>query len=225
MRHELKLAGHAHTVVMVHGLWMHGIAFALMARRLRRRGFDPRAFSYRSVRRGLDENAHALSNFLIGLDHDRPPHVLAHSLGGLVVLRVMALRPELKLGRVVLMGSPAQGASAAITLCRCAPMAALIGRSMRDWLALAPPDWPLTAEVGVISGDRSLGVARLLDAVGRPNDGVVAVSETELPQASARITLHCSHSEMLISRRAADAAAHFFSYGGFTARPAMPRDA
>lgn len=205
----------AQRLVFVHGLWMHGIVFAPMRRRLADHGHPGVAFSYPSVRRGLDDNTTLLAAFVEALRPSGPVDLIGHSLGGLLALRMMALRPDLALGRVVLMGAPVQGSQAARELLRRLPVKALIGPSIRDWLAIAPPRWPLTAETGVIAGSRSLGIARLLPGVPRPNDGLVSIAETELAGAVDRTTLHCSHSEMLFSRRAAEAAAHFLRLGRF----------
>jgi hypothetical protein len=49
------------------------------------------------------------------------------------------------------------------------------------------------------------------------NDGTVAVSETELPGASARLCLPVTHSGMLLSARVAQEAGSFLQHGRFGA--------
>ena len=92
---------------------------------------------------------------------------------------------------------------------------ALAGRSLKDWLALPRPQLPEQAEIGVLSGSRSLGLGRLVPGLPRPNDGVVAVAETRLPEAKDFITLPVSHAEMLVSRNCADQVAAFLKTGSF----------
>lgn len=202
-------------VLLVHGLWMHGAVFALMRLRLARLGFATGILSYPSARAGLDANALALAARAGPDPAAGPCHIVGHSLGGLLALRMMALRPQLSLGRVVLLGSPVQGSCAARALLGFGPTARLIGPSVRDWLALAPPDWPLTAETGVIAGTRSLATARFITSIPRPNDGVVGLEETRLAGSHDRLTLHVGHSEMLLSRELARQTAHFLRSGRF----------
>ena len=201
-------------IVLVHGLWMHGVVFALMRSRLHGQGFRTRAFSYPSLRKGLDDNSDALARFLAA-SCTRPTHLLTHSLGGLVTLRMMARHPSLPLARVVLMGSPVQGSRAAQLLSRFSPTAALLGRSLREWIQAPAPDGPLSAEVGVIAGNRGLGLGQLIPGIAHPHDGLVSIEETSLPGASDRITLKVSHSEMLVSSQCAEVAGRFFRSGRF----------
>ena len=51
------------TVILVHGLWVHGIAMELMRRRVARCGFRALAYSYPSMRLTLAENAERLARF------------------------------------------------------------------------------------------------------------------------------------------------------------------
>jgi len=59
--------GHAETVVLVHGLWMHGIALLLQRYWLAQSGFVAKTFSYPSVRRSLDENSQLLARYIADL--------------------------------------------------------------------------------------------------------------------------------------------------------------
>ena len=64
------------SVVLVNGLWLGDPALWLLARRLRRAGFQTFRFSYPSVRRDLRANAAQLHGFLT-----RVPGATVH-LGG-----------------------------------------------------------------------------------------------------------------------------------------------
>ncbi|HRP98005.1 MAG TPA: alpha/beta fold hydrolase, partial [Rhodocyclaceae bacterium] len=77
--------GRLEAVVLVHGLWMRGIVFALQRRRLARRGFAVHAFSYPSMRGTLAANARALAAFVAGVAGTRV-HLVGHSLGGVIAL-------------------------------------------------------------------------------------------------------------------------------------------
>lgn len=203
----------AETVVLVHGLWMHGIVFALLRRRLARAGFRTLAWSYPSVRRGLRDNAGALARFLAGRAAE-PVHLVGHSLGGIVIASALDRHPDPRVGRVILMGPPWTGSRSATGLQHVPGIASLIGRSMRDWLAAPRPALPGVA-IGVISGNRPLGLAGALVRLPRPHDGIVTVGETRVAGARDAVTLHVSHMEMLLSAACADQVAAFLHTGAF----------
>src|SRR5690242_19572201 len=96
---------------------MHGLAFALVRRRLARCGYTVAAFSCHTVRGTLADNAGALARFLARFDAPKI-HLVGHSLGGLVVLRLLACHADARLGRVVLMGAPYGGSHCAAVLRR-----------------------------------------------------------------------------------------------------------
>ena len=75
-------------VVYVHGLWLTGIEGGILRRRLAKTlSAETRVFSYASVRSGIAANAQALAKFLGGLRADTL-HLVGHSLGGLVILKL-----------------------------------------------------------------------------------------------------------------------------------------
>ncbi len=186
-------------ILFVHGLWMHGCVFALQRRRLAALGYRVACFSYPSVRGRLDANADALARFVAGIEAARV-HLAGHSLGGLVVLRMLVRHRPPSLGRVVLLGSPCAGSNSARVMRRLPLLSAILGRAICDWLDAPAPALPAGIEIGVIAGSRSLGLGRFLPGLSVPNDGVVAVSETRLAEASDFVLLPVGHTEMLISR-------------------------
>lgn len=202
------------TVILVHGLWMRGVAMLPQQRLLKKRGFAVRRFSYPTLRRGLEQNARSLSRFVASTGSDRI-HLVGHSLGGLVVLAMLAQYPDSRVRRAVLMGSPSMGSHCASALLRTPSLAAMVGRSLKEWLAMPRLQLPGDVEIGVISGSRSLGLGRLIPGLPRPNDGVVSVMETQLPGARDIVTLPVAHSQMLLSRACAEQVGAFLRSGSF----------
>ena len=97
------------TVICIHGIWGQGLEMTLIKRRLEKEyGFEVLLFNYPSVRGSLDENAEKLSNFIAGKQLDSA-HLLGHSLGGIIALRMLANHPDTVPGRVVCVGSPLTG--------------------------------------------------------------------------------------------------------------------
>jgi pimeloyl-ACP methyl ester carboxylesterase len=204
----------AETVVLVHGLWMHGLVFCAQQHWLRAAGFAVRRFSYPSLRGGLDDNVGALAGYIRATRGD-VVHLVGHSLGGLLVLQVLARHADARLGRVVLLGSPCAGSHCAATLAGTPLLTSLVGRTMQDWQRAARPILPPAVEIGVIAGTCSVGLGRLIPGLAQPNDGAVAVAETALPEAKEHIVLHVSHSGMLVSHACAVQTAHFLRTGRF----------
>lgn len=208
------MAGNRETVILVHGLWVRGPVFFLHQHWLTRKGYAVRRFSYPSVSDGLRQNAEALANFIAATKGDCI-HLVGHSLGGLVILTALALHPDPRLRRVVLMGSPISGCHAATVMARLSWLRAIIGRTLKEWLVAPRPQAPRSVEVGILAGDLGLGLGRLIPHLPQPSDGVVSVAETRLPEAADSIVLHVSHTGMLLSRSCDDQAAAFLESGNF----------
>lgn len=207
----------AATVILVHGLWMPATVFILHSHWLQRRGYRVRRFGYPSMRATLSQNAQRLQRF-IAATGAADIHLVGHSLGGLVILEMLAQRPDPRLRRAVLLGTPCVDSHCARRL-RGLGMSVLLGRSLGEWLSRAsncPTAAPRSAvEIGVLAGTRSVGLGRVIPGLPCPNDGVVAVAETRLPGVADFIALPVAHAEMLASRRCAAQSASFLETGRF----------
>lgn len=201
-------------VVLVHGLWMHGVAMVPLGRRIARCGFAVGRFSYRSVRHSVDENARRLADFLSGLDAPAL-HLVGHSMGGAMVLRALALRDEPRVKRVVLMGTPVAGSAAGRGLARFRVGRRMLGRSRPLWAEHPPLQAPPRVEVGVIAGSVPLGLGHLFARLAGANDGVATVDETRLRGAADSIVLHANHTGMLFSPAVARQVCSFLRHGRF----------
>jgi pimeloyl-ACP methyl ester carboxylesterase len=210
-------AGRAVTV-LVHGLWVHGVLMQLQRRYLARMGFDPVCYSYPSVRLTLTENAGRLGEFARSLAAPRI-HWVGHSLGGLVILRMLERESTLPPGRVVLAGVPYGDSRSGRVLAGNALGARALGRSMREWLDMKKPAHFPGREIGVIAGTLSVGLGRVVAPdLPAPNDGAVTVAETRLAAACDCIELPVSHTGMLLSRRVARETSAFLRDGRFDHR-------
>ena len=204
------------TVVLVHGLWVHGVWMRCMQRRIAARGYRVFCFSYPSMRRTLKENAAALSAYCRALDHETL-HLVGHSLGGLVVLHAAAREPIANLGRLVLAGTPVAGSYSAQRLAKLPGGRVLLGKCGREWLHPEQQPDPSGREIGVIAGDLSFGLGRVIAPdLPAPNDGVVQVHETRVPGMRDHIVLHVSHTAMLFAPSVAREICTFLRSGHFT---------
>lgn len=186
-------------VVLVHGLWMHGSMLHWMARRMTRAGFAVHAYSYPSVRMSMAENARRLAAYCQMLNA-RPLHLVGHSLGGLLIARLLDEPHRLDIGRVVLMGAPFVDSFAARRLMRVRAGCVAVGASVGEWLNTSHPASLANYDVGVLAGCRALGLGMVVaPGLPAPHDGTVSVAETDVPGARDRIVLNVSHTQMVMS--------------------------
>lgn len=203
------------TVVLVHGLWMHGAAMLLLNHWLARSGYGALSYSYPSVRLGLLENARRFGDYYRTLGPG-PVHIVAHSLGGLIVSKALETLSGCAPGRVVLLGPPFVECHAARCLVRLPGGRTALGRSIPEWLEGPRPALNGHREIGVIAGRRRLGLGCLVARdLPPPNDGAVSVAETRVPGMRDHVVLDVSHSGMLVSRAVARQIAAFLREGAF----------
>jgi pimeloyl-ACP methyl ester carboxylesterase len=203
-------------VVFVHGIWMTGLELLVLRRRVAACGYAVCQFHYPSLRRSPRQNAERLHAFLQGLDYE-VIHLVAHSLGGIVVLHLFDAFPDQKPGRVVMLGTPVRGSVVAQRLARCALTRPLLGRAIEQGLLGDEPRWDSPRELGMIAGTRGIGIGEvlLLGRLPRPSDGTVSLAATETSGLSDRLEVPHSHFGMLFARDVARAVCNFLKTGRF----------
>lgn len=201
-------------VIIVHGLWVHGLVMRSLAHRISECGFDAHTWSYPSMRLTLAENAERFAQYCTQLAVPRL-HIVAHSMGGLVALKMLERAPAVHCERLVLLGTPYAGSVAARRLSEFPGGELLLGRSLPQWLRESRSG-VRAAAAGVIAGTRGIGLGALIAAdLPQPHDGVVAVEETMIPGVTERIALHVSHTEMLFSSEVSQQCCAFLRNGHF----------
>ena len=202
-------------VVLVHGLWMNRYVMSYLARQLRRAGYDVVAFGYSSALRPFEENVAALAAFV----RTRPAmriHLVAHSLGGVLVLSALSRLSDLDIGRAVLLGAPINGSIGASQFMRHAFGRFCVGATQKLWQSFPSLRCDGQVEIGVIAGTRRIGLGRFFTALPHPNDGVVCVEETRIAGLTDHVVLPVSHTGMLFARPVAEQTVQFLRTGRFT---------
>jgi pimeloyl-ACP methyl ester carboxylesterase len=166
------------------------------------------------MRGSLSHNASILAHFAENIAAPRI-HFIGHSLGGLLILQMLHEFPQIRVGRIILAGSPYNACRVATKLARRSLGRYILGRSMLQWLGQALPSSNPAYDIGVIAGRRGIGGGRLISRLASPNDGVVAVEETRIAFARDQIVLDVNHSGMLLSAELARQACIFLRRGHF----------
>jgi pimeloyl-ACP methyl ester carboxylesterase len=211
----------AQSVVLLHGVWMPGSAMRFLRYYLRtEHGYTGHLFSYPSVAGTLDENADLLADFIDSQELTQS-HLVGHSLGGVVALRMLARYPDVVSGRLVCLGSPLRGSRTASTLRTYRWGRAIVGKTLEDGVLESPAsEWAVAAmrthEVGSIAGKRSVGVGRVVASFDGDNDGTVAVAETRLPGLRDHLCMEVSHTGLVLSGDVAAQVAQFLKRGKFS---------
>ena len=195
------------TVVLVHGLWMTGREMRVLGGRLEEAGFRVRYFRYRSWRGGLAQAAGDLRKFVEAADGERV-HLVGHSLGGVVIAKMVEEAPLSRPGRVAMLGSPMGGSAAAGIMSRRRVGRWLVGGVIREGIVEHSPKWPGGRDLLVVAGDIPLGSGLLL-GLPKPHDGVVRVEETRV-EGVRTVTVRASHVGLLLSRKVAALLSGYF---------------
>ncbi len=201
-------------VVLVHGLWYGRPSMLPLAARLRRRGWDCALFGYSSVFGRPADNVARLAEWAEKIDGD-PLHFVGHSLGGLLILKMLTdSGGALPGGRVVLLGSPLNGSAVARRMARVRALKLWVGQA-EALLDQGVEELPEGRKVAAIAGTSSLGAGRLIARLEKPHDGTVTVAETRVPGLADHTDLPVSHTGLVFSRAVAHAVVSFLHHGQF----------
>ncbi len=205
------------TVVLVHGLWMKGLELLPLAWSLRRAGYEVRFFRY-FTRHPLAPSAARLRDQL-SKPGPAPVHLLGHSLGGLLLCHLAAQGGLPENGRVLMLGTPLAPSHAARDFGRRRLGRWMLGPHTLEALLGERPPWPANRPLGVIAGERGIGMGTLVArGLPRPNDGSVCVAETQTPEVTQHLVVPHSHFGMLWARDVRDQVLHYLRTGRFEPR-------
>lgn len=197
-------------VVLACGLWMPAATMALLGARLRRAGFAPRTFAY-DGRAPFAANLERLAQF--ALRCGAAPHLVGHSLGGVLVFDMLSARADVSARRVVLLGAPVRGSLSGRRLARHAIGRWMLGGCAPRWRE-RDASWSRPERLGVIAGTAPLGLGRLLGRLPGEHDGVVTVEETAVAGAEER-RVREGHSLLGVSAAVAALVQRFLRDGRF----------
>ena len=200
-------------VLLVHGLFMRATMLRPMMAQLRRRGYQCLALTYPTRNQTLHDSVAQHLPQIQDFAGDASLFAIGHSLGGLYLRHLHQQWPQgLARGRVVTLGTPHLGSKVGRYFYERPWRRRILGHCWEQGLDGNAPAWDAAIPLLSIAGTKAIGVGSALGifAADEPNDGTVAVSETELPQAAAFYRLHTSHSALQFDRTAAALADRWF---------------
>ena len=204
-------------VIIVHGLWMTGLELGVLQHRLRAdHGFEASIFSYPSIMGSINEHVASLHAYVQSQRAERM-HFVGHSLGGIVILKMLETYTDIPPGRVVCLASPMQGSCAVDGFARWPFARAALGAAIcEEVLSTKQRKWDGRRDVGIIAGSLSIGLGRLFADFHEASDGTLLVSETKLDGAKDHVVMPVSHTGIVFSAEATAEIAHFLKDGKFS---------
>jgi pimeloyl-ACP methyl ester carboxylesterase len=190
-------------VLLVHGMGRSPLSMWRLARALHASGCVTETFGYVAAWQSIDAMVARLQERLTQMA-DGDYVVIGHSLGAILLRAALASLPAgvRRPRRLIMLGPPNHSPRLARRFEHALWYRAIngdAGKLLADETRLAriaPVDVPST----VIAGTRGLG-GRWSPFHGDANDGIVAVSETELSSAAEWITLPVAHPFLPANRR------------------------
>lgn len=193
-------------ILLVHGLFMRATMMMPLATRLRRQGFVCLALTYPTRQQTLHDSVAQHLPRIQDFAADAPLYAVGHSLGGLYLRHLLATWPEgLAHSRVVTLGTPHLGSKVGAYFRERGWRRSIIGHCWEAGLDGSAPPWDPAIPLLSIAGTKSFGIGSTLRlfAADEPNDGTVAVAETELPEAAAYHRLPTTHTALQFDSDAA----------------------
>ncbi len=141
-------------------------------------------------------------------------HFVGHSLGGLVILKMLSGFDDIAPGRLVFLGSPLHGSAVARKVDKIPGAGVLLGK-IRSALEQGYPVIPGGREAGMIAGSKSIGLGWVVGGTEGPGDGTVAIAETVANGLHDHCVLPVTHTGMLYSAEVAEKTARFLETGAF----------
>lgn len=201
-------------IIILHGLYMHGLVMQPLSLRLKKLGYQTQTLTYNTV--NIDEEK-VFQSIDKALSTTTGNVLVGHSLGGLMIKHYLASRrPALQqISHVVAIGSPLKGASI-VTKIQELGLGAMLGNSPKHGLNMHEDIWDFPQKLGSIAGTIPLGARPfLLMDTQTMSDGTVTVEETKISGMTDHVLTKNSHTSMIYSRYIPDQIDHFIQHSHF----------
>jgi pimeloyl-ACP methyl ester carboxylesterase len=199
-------------ILLVPGVGLAGTELLPLATRLRAKGYQVSVFWHFTGALPLEESARLLWN-VANRQSEEIVHFVGHSLGGLVVLRMLADHAWNRPGRVVTLGTPHAGLAAARRFAGWPGGGRILGPGVHAAANGEPIPLPEDRELGILAGDRNFfGSMIVEDSV---SDSLITIEETRHPGSRAHVTVSHTHAGMLLAGPVVEQIDSFLREGRF----------
>lgn len=207
-------------VVLVHGIVRSSKSMSQLTRAAAQHGWTAAPFDYPSTRVAIPESARYLDRMVRSLRHATRLHFVTHSMGALVVREWMRQSDDDRLGRMVMLAPPNQGAEMADLLHRQWLYRAVMGPAGQQ-LVSGPGSFAATlppprCEFGVIAAVRGNGRG-WNPLISGDDDLTLGLASTPLAGAADTATVRGLHTLMMRSPETIDLTIRFLETGRFHA--------
>ena len=203
-------------VILIHGLLQSSKCMADMAIHFEKAGYTTVEFDYPSTQVSIPEAARYLDKVIQSLDGIDEINFVTHSMGGLVVRAYSRDFHDPRIHRLVMLGTPNQGAELADITHQYWILRTVSGPGARQLGTRADgliPRLPLPkCEFAVIAGCRGTP-AGWNPLIPGDDDGTVTVESTKLPGAADFIAVRAFHSRLLWEEESIGHAIRFIKEG------------
>lgn len=222
-------------VLLLHGIMRSSKCFGRLRQHLEQQGYLAFPVDYPSSRITIEQAAQQIEEVVQSLVELKRLHVVTHSMGGLVLRRWFGAywdtyqQRELteRFGRVVMLGTPNQGAELADILHPFPPFRWLFGPAggeLRRRIELNPAQLPIPpVPFGIIAGGRGEGTWGYNPLLPGDNDGTVTVASTQLTGACDFLRVPALHMWLMREPKVFEAIDHFLAEGCFQTSAAQPQ--
>jgi len=213
-------------ILLLHGMLRSSKCMSTVAAAAQQAGYETFQFNYPSTQIAIPEAAEYLNKSIESLEGIEELSIVGHSMGGLVTRAYFAKHHDPRIKRVVMLGTPNQGAELADLLYRNIVIRTASGPGGRQLVTdpegLIPSLPAPKCEFAIIAGARG-NHAGWNPFLAGDDDGTVTVESTRLVGAADFSVVRTTHTWMLGNSEVIDQVLRFLAEGRLVAdRPPEP---
>jgi triacylglycerol lipase len=204
-------------VVLLHGLWRGWRAMQPMERALGNEGFSTLNLPYPSSRLPIATLVNRIRTQIDQSVGKHPLHFVTHSLGGIILRKLLVDGVPWEMGRIVMLAPPNRG-SEIVDWAKSHPLVhRALGPAGRELSsdgipASLAPEIPADIQAAVIMGNRS-SVPLFRNLLKSENDGIVSAADGRIEGLRGFSTVHADHTFIQMHPDAIRLSLHFLKTG------------